>query len=140
MTIEPTRQISAPVEATASSQADAARPAAVITKKPDAGVQFEAFFLQSFIQSILPQEASEVFGEGTAGEVWKSMMAEKMAMQFAEAGGIGIAKMISPKGNAPGGDVIRTGLAAGKLLDMQLDTARAADEALATPVTDKKVR
>jgi len=140
VTIEPTRQVSAPVEATASSQSDLARPAAVITKKPDAGVQFEAFFLQSFIQSILPQEATEVFGEGTAGEVWKSMMAEKMAMQFAEAGGIGIAKMISPKGNVPGGDVIRSGLAAGKILDMQLDAARAGDGAIAAPAADDKVR
>lgn len=140
MTIEPTRQVSATVETTASAQSDPARPAAVITKKPDAGVQFEAFFLQSFIQSILPQEATEVFGEGTAGEVWKSMMAEKMAMQFAEAGGIGIAKMISPKGNLPGGDVVRTGLAAGKILDMQLGTSPTGDEAPAVPVVAGKVR
>lgn len=140
MTIEPTQRTSGATEA-AAAQADAGRPAATIVKKPDAGVQFEAFFLQSFIQSILPQDSAEVFGEGTAGEVWKSMMAEKMAMQFAEAGGIGIAKMIAPKGQMPGGDVIRNGLAAGKILDMQLSAAQpTAAAASQSAAIDDKIR
>lgn len=67
-----------------------------VVSKPTAYEQFEAFVLQSFIQSIMPKEASSVFGEGTAGEVWKSMLAEKIAMQVAEAGGVGIAKVIGP--------------------------------------------
>ena len=56
--------------------------------------QFEAFVLQSFIESMLPKEAENVFGKGTAGGIWKSMMAEQMAAQIAKAGGVGIAKVL----------------------------------------------
>ncbi|HEX2018368.1 MAG TPA: hypothetical protein VGO17_05465, partial [Aurantimonas sp.] len=33
--------------------------------------QFEGFVLRSFIESMLPSEASSYFGSGTAGEVWR---------------------------------------------------------------------
>lgn len=56
--------------------------------------EFEAVVLQSFISSMLPQNAENVYGEGTAGDVWKSMMAEQIAKQMAKAGGIGIADRI----------------------------------------------
>jgi len=55
---------------------------------------FEAVVLQTFIASMLPDEAENVYGEGTAGEVWKSMLAEQIASQMAKAGGIGIADRI----------------------------------------------
>jgi Rod binding domain-containing protein len=61
---------------------------------PDAFGQLEAFVLQSFIQSMLPKNASHVFGKGTAGEVWKSMMAEKLANEIARSGQVGIAKRL----------------------------------------------
>lgn len=56
--------------------------------------QFEAFVLQTFVESMLPQEASAVFGKGNAGSIWKSMLAEQLGAQLAKAGGIGIARMI----------------------------------------------
>jgi len=56
---------------------------------------FEAVALTTFIQEMLPQQATAVFGTGTAGEVWKSMMAEQIAGQMARAGGIGIAKHLA---------------------------------------------
>jgi len=56
--------------------------------------QFEAFVLQSFIESMLPKEAENVYGKGTAGGIWKSMMAEQMAAQIAKAGGVVIAKQL----------------------------------------------
>ncbi|MGU3476734.1 rod-binding protein [Methylobacterium sp. D48H] len=56
--------------------------------------QFEAFVLQSFVESMLPQGASAVFGKGNAGSIWKSMLAEQLGAQLARAGGIGIARMI----------------------------------------------
>lgn len=55
---------------------------------------FEAFVLQSFIQSMLPHDAQGVFGQGTAGEMWKGLLAEQLGKQLARAGGIGIAKQI----------------------------------------------
>ncbi|MCJ2048324.1 rod-binding protein [Methylobacterium sp. J-070] len=56
--------------------------------------QFEAFVLQSFVDSMLPQGAAAVFGKGNAGAIWKSMLAEQLGAQLAKAGGIGIARMI----------------------------------------------
>lgn len=56
--------------------------------------QFEAFILQSFIETMLPKEAESVFGKGTAGGIWKSMMAEQIGTQISKAGGIGIAKKL----------------------------------------------
>lgn len=53
--------------------------------------QFEAFILQSFIESMLPKDSDVSFGKGTAGSVWRSMMAEQIGAQIARAGGIGIA-------------------------------------------------
>ncbi|MBE7201670.1 MAG: rod-binding protein [Parafilimonas terrae] len=66
--------------------------------------QFEAFVLQTFVESMLPQGASAVFGKGNAGAIWKSMLAEQLGAQLAAAGGVGIARMIDaahPEGGAP---------------------------------------
>lgn len=63
-------------------------------KKANAPEQFEAFVLQSFIEEMLPKSADSVFGGGVAGDYWRSMLAEKMAGEVADRGGIGIAKMI----------------------------------------------
>jgi hypothetical protein len=61
---------------------------------PDAFGQLEAFVLQTFIQAMLPKGAAHVFGKGTAGEVWKSMMAEHLAKEIAGSGQVGIAKRL----------------------------------------------
>jgi peptidoglycan hydrolase FlgJ len=53
--------------------------------------KFEAVVLQGFLKSMLPDEAESVFGKGMSGEMWKSLMAEKIADVVAERGGIGIA-------------------------------------------------
>ena len=57
--------------------------------------QFEGFVLRSFVESMLPSEASSYFGSGTAGEVWRSMMAEEIGNELAKGGGIGIAAAIA---------------------------------------------
>lgn len=56
--------------------------------------KFEAFVLQSFIELMLPKEAENVYGSGTAGGYWKSMMAEQMAVQIARTGKTGVADYI----------------------------------------------
>lgn len=53
--------------------------------------KFEATVLTTFIQHMLPKNADSVFGEGLSGDMWKSQMAEQIATQLAERGGIGIA-------------------------------------------------
>ncbi|WP_321340755.1 rod-binding protein [Breoghania sp.] len=56
--------------------------------------QFEALILQQFIEAMLPDDAETVFGKGTAGDIWKSMMAEQISKQVVSAGGIGISGML----------------------------------------------
>lgn len=134
MTIEAIQRNAASADASAAAQGSESRPAAKVDKKPSPFVQFEAFVLQSFIQSIMPQEATAAFGEGTAGEVWKSMLAEKIAMQVAEAGGVGIAKMIAPKpgaaANLPAGASPNLkSSSADRLLEMQAGAAHGANAA-----------
>lgn len=68
--------------------------------------QFEGFVLRSFVESMLPSEASSYFGSGTAGEVWRSMMAEEIGNELARGGGIGIAASIA---SHRGGDALQGG-------------------------------
>ena len=56
--------------------------------------KFEAFMLQSFIESMFTGDNQAVFGQGIAGDYWKSMMAEAIANKMSDAGGIGVARML----------------------------------------------
>ncbi|MBB4364158.1 MULTISPECIES: rod-binding protein [unclassified Bradyrhizobium] len=57
--------------------------------------KFEAFILQTFVETMLPKESEQVFGKGTAGGVWKSMLAEQLGSQLAKGNGVGIAKQLA---------------------------------------------
>ncbi|CUA85090.1 Rod binding protein [Chelatococcus sambhunathii] len=70
------------------------RAASVRRSDGDPYRKFEAFVLQNFIEAMLPENGEVVFGTGTAGKIWKSMLAEKMGEQVAVSGGIGIAEML----------------------------------------------
>lgn len=63
-------------------------------KSKKAAQEFEAFILQSFVESMLPKNAENTYGKGNAGSIWKSMMAEQIGAQVARAGGVGLAKHI----------------------------------------------
>lgn len=87
----------AAVAAEAQSGAVNGAPVQVI-KAPASGEayrKFEAFILQTFVETMLPKESEEVFGKGTAGGVWKSMLAEQLGSQLAKGKGIGIAKQLA---------------------------------------------
>ena len=66
--------------------------------------KFEAFVLQMFVETMLPQNANEIFGKGTAGTIWRSMMAEQLGNEMAKGGGIGIAKQLAKSRAAAGGE------------------------------------
>lgn len=61
---------------------------------PEAFAKFEAMVLQTFLQSMLPKDTSSVYGEGMAGEMWQTLLAEKLGDAMAARGGIGIADRI----------------------------------------------
>ncbi|MGO4573404.1 rod-binding protein [Microvirga sp. 2TAF3] len=75
-------------------------------KEKAAYQEFEAFVLQSFIESMLPKDAENTFGKGNAGAIWKSMMAEQLGAQIAKAGGVGIATKILASHSASNGGPI----------------------------------
>ncbi len=56
--------------------------------------KFEAAVLTTFVQAMMPKEASAVFGEGLAGDMWKAQLAEQLAGQLAQRGGVGIASRL----------------------------------------------
>jgi len=64
------------------------------TGAPESFKRFEAMVLQTFIQEMLPKANQDVYGKGVAGDMWKSLMAEKLAGVMAERGGIGISDRI----------------------------------------------
>ena len=81
-------------------------------KAPDAFGQLEAVVMQTFIQSMLPKNAKHVFGKGLAGDVWRSMLAEKLANELARSGQVGLASRLQagsaagrPAAVGPGGAV-----------------------------------
>ncbi|MCV9998721.1 rod-binding protein [Pararhizobium sp. YC-54] len=61
-------------------------------KIPESYRKFEAMVLQNFVKSMLPSESEEVYGKGTSGDMWKSMMAEQIGNVMAQGDGIGIAE------------------------------------------------
>ena len=53
--------------------------------------KFEAMVLSTFVQDMMPKHSDSVFGEGMAGDMWKSLMAQQLGTVTADRGGIGIA-------------------------------------------------
>ncbi|MDE1991625.1 MAG: rod-binding protein [Rhizobiaceae bacterium] len=60
------------------------------TKMPAVYHKFEAMVLQNFVKNILPN-SDTLYGKGTAGEMWKGMMADQLGDTLAKNGGVGIA-------------------------------------------------
>jgi len=63
-------------------------------KAAKAQVDFEAVLLNGFVKEMLPKDASATFGQGLAGDMWKSMLADQVSRQIAKSGTLGIAKRL----------------------------------------------
>lgn len=59
--------------------------------------KFETMVLQNFVKSMMPTESEELYGKGTAGEMWRGMMADQLGEALAKGGGIGIAESLAGK-------------------------------------------
>jgi hypothetical protein len=73
------------------------------TTQPPAATlkKFEGMVLAKFLDTMMPQTSS-VFGSGTAGSAWKTMLTEKIGNSIADVGGIGIAASIARANAARG--------------------------------------
>jgi peptidoglycan hydrolase FlgJ len=65
-------------------------------------LDFEASMLKTFVDAILPKDESAVYGQGTAGDIWKSMLADQIARQIAKSGAFGISKRLFATHPLPG--------------------------------------
>jgi peptidoglycan hydrolase FlgJ len=63
-------------------------------KLGQAKTQFEAMMLSSFVSEMLPKDTGEIFGQGTAGDMWRSMLAEQVSAQIAKSGKLGLARRL----------------------------------------------
>ena len=63
--------------------------------------RFEAMVLSGFVEQLLPKSSATLFGAGTAGQVWRSMLAERIADEVAKSGGIGIAQHLAAARGGP---------------------------------------
>ncbi len=92
----------------ASDPAAATGPSKAVNPKEKAYQQFEASVLRNFVEEMLPKATENVYGEGTAGNVWRSMQADFMSQELAKSGGIGIASTLArldeAKARAQAGD------------------------------------
>jgi len=80
------------------SAAEARSRLVVASTGPDklgkARTQFEAMMLNSFVSEMLPKDTGEVFGQGMAGDMWRSMLADQVSTQIAKSGKLGIARRL----------------------------------------------
>ena len=65
-------------------------------------VEFEASILKTFVDAILPKDETDVYGQGSAGDIWKSMLADQIAKQIARSGAFGISKQLFATHPLPG--------------------------------------
>jgi hypothetical protein len=75
--------------------------------KTKAYAELEGFTLGQMMATLLPKSEEGVYGEGTAGGIWRSMLADELGSSLAASGGVGIASLLAgePKGGlapAPG--------------------------------------
>lgn len=104
--------------------------------------KFEAMVLQTFIQSMLPKGTESVYGEGMAGDMWQSLLAQQLGTAMAARGGIGIADRVlgehyartgeTPASNAVPNDRserdLQEMLSVALVQEIQRKTTRAMDE------------
>ncbi|WOJ88664.1 rod-binding protein [Methylocapsa polymorpha] len=50
----------------------------------------EQLVLQSLVETMLPKDAGDVFGHGSAGDIWRSMLADQLAAQIGKSIDLGL--------------------------------------------------
>lgn len=87
------KEISGKAFAVQLASTSLAEQPAKITSELSVAKKFEAIFVAQLMTSILPED-SEYFGEGFAGDAWRSMMSEQLANVAVKQTDFGIASLI----------------------------------------------
>ncbi len=83
-----------PVQGLSNARARLAQMPDGPDKAARAKLDFEAMMLNSFVGEMLPKNAGSVFGQGMAGDMWRSMLSEQVARQIAKSGALGLGKRL----------------------------------------------
>jgi hypothetical protein len=70
------------------------KSAAEALKTKNTQVEFEATLLNNLVGEMLPKDTAGVYGQGSAGDIWRSMLGDQIAHQIAKSGELGIAKRL----------------------------------------------
>lgn len=68
--------------------------AAPVSRARKAETKLESVLLGEFISEMLPKDTPSAYGQGYAGDMWRSMLAERVADQIAASGRLGIASRL----------------------------------------------
>jgi flagellar protein FlgJ len=63
----------------------------------DAKRGLETLVAKMMVETMLPKEGDATFGKGTAGGVWRSMLADRLAAELTRGKGLGIMNNVSLK-------------------------------------------
>jgi peptidoglycan hydrolase FlgJ len=108
---ESERGASTPIAGLANGRAQFAD--AANEKAAKAQVDFEAMLLNGFVNEMLPKDAPSAYGEGMAGDMWKSMLADQVSRQIAKSGTLGIARRLFAAHPLPAGESLEHAARAG---------------------------
>ena len=78
----------------AGNTANTSHDKQAIDKAKSVGQQFEALYLRQMLEASMPKDSEALFGDSTAGPMWRSMFADTLATTLSKTGTIGIAQMI----------------------------------------------
>ena len=71
------------------------------TSSDEAKRGLETLVAKMMVETMLPKGGEATFGKGTAGEVWRSMLADRLASELTRGKGLGLLKNVSlSKGGA----------------------------------------
>jgi Rod binding domain-containing protein len=90
----PTANFAADLDRAAGARSRLAEAPGGPDKLGQAKTEFEAMMLNSFVNELLPKDTEEVFGQGMAGDMWRSMLAEQVSTQIAKSGKLGLARRL----------------------------------------------
>lgn len=71
------------------------------TSSDEAKRGLETLVAKMMVETMLPKGGEATFGKGTAGDVWRSMLADRLASELTRGKGLGLLKNVSlSKGDA----------------------------------------
>jgi flagellar protein FlgJ len=92
---------SGPARAQSFSAPTGARVIERNTSSDEAKRGLETLVAKMMVETMLPKGGEATFGKGTAGEVWRSMLADRLASELTRGKGLGLLKNVSlSKGDA----------------------------------------